>query len=86
MYGPFLKNLHDRFGVYNVMEAYNYTTEPTILSDSRVRKKVFAKLVWQEKDFATKMLGFEYSDMLTPNAIYAVSYTHLDVYKRQALR
>ncbi len=52
------------------MEAYNYTTEPTILSDSRVRKKVFAKLVWQEKDLATKMLGFEYSDMLTPNAIY----------------
>lgn len=70
VYGPFLKNLHDRFGVYNVMEAYNYTTEPTILSDSRVRKKVFAKLVWQEKDFATKMLGFEYSDMLTLNAIY----------------
>lgn len=70
VYGTFLKNLHDRFGVYNVMAAYKYTTEPTILSDSRVRKSTFAKLVWEEKDLLTRMLGFEYSDMLMGDATY----------------
>lgn len=70
IYGPFLGNLHQRFGVYNVMAAYDYTTEPTILSDSRVRKATFAKLVWEEKDLPTKLLGFEYSDMLMGEATY----------------
>lgn len=63
VYGTLLKNFHDRFGVYNVMAAYNYTSEPSILSDTRVRKSTFAKLVWEEKDFATRLLGFEYSEM-----------------------
>lgn len=70
VYGSFLKNLHDRFGVYQVMAAYNYTTEPTILSDSRVRKTTFARLVWEEKDLFTRILGFEYSDMLMGGATY----------------
>lgn len=70
VYGVFLKNLHDRFGVYNVMAAYGYTTEPSILSDSRMRKSIFAKLVWEEKDFTTRLLGFEYSDMLMGGEIY----------------
>lgn len=70
VYGTFLKNLHDRFGVYNVMKAYNYTTEPSILSDSRVRKSTFARLVWEEKDLPTRLLGFEYSDMLMGDATY----------------
>ena len=70
VYGTFLKSMHDRFGVYNVMAAYNYTTEPTILSDSRVRKSIFAKLVWEERDFTTRLLGFEYSDMVMGEDIY----------------
>ena len=70
VYGTFLKNMHDRFGVYDVMAAYNYTTEPTILSDSRMRKSIFAKLVWEERDFTTRLLGFEYSDMIMGEDIY----------------
>ena len=70
MYGTLLKNMHERFGVYNVMAAYNYTTEPTILSDSRMRKSIFAKLVWEERDFTTRLLGFEYSDMIMGEDIY----------------
>lgn len=70
VYGPFLKNLHDRFGVYNVMAAYDYTIEPTVLSDSRVRKTTFARLVWEEKDLVTRLFGFEYSDMLMGDATY----------------
>ena len=70
VYGTFLKNMHDRFGVYNVMAAYDYTTEPSILSDSRMRKSIFAKLVWEERDFTTRLLGFEYSDMIMGDDIY----------------
>lgn len=70
VYGPVFENLYQRFGVYNVMEIYNYTSEPTILSDSRIRKTMYAELMWQEKDFLTHLLGFEYNDMVYDGTIY----------------
>lgn len=70
VYGPVFENLYQRFGVYNVMEIYEYTSDPTILSDSRIRKSMYAELMWQEKDFLTHLLGFEYSDMVYDGAIY----------------
>lgn len=70
VYGNLYKNLYDRFGVYNVMDSYNNTSEPTVLSDSRVRKSTFTKLIWQEKDFATRLFGFEYNDVLMGDTIY----------------
>ena len=70
VYGSIFGNIYDRFGVYNVMDAYDYTSESTILSDSRVRKSMFAKLMWEEKDFATHLLGFEYQDMIYEGTIY----------------
>lgn len=70
VYGRLFKNLYARFGLYNVMSAYDYSSEPSTLSDSRVRKTIFAKLMWEEKDLLTRMLGFEYSDMLMGEDIY----------------
>lgn len=70
VYGPFFENLHERFGAYRVMDAYNYTVQTNQLSDTRVRKSVYAQLVWEEKDFLTKLFGFEYSDMLAGGSIY----------------
>ena len=70
VYGPFFENLHERFGAYRVMDAYNYTVQTNQLSDTRVRKAIYAQLVWEEKDFLTKLLGFEYSDMLAGGSIY----------------
>ncbi len=70
VYGPFFESFYKRFGVYNVMEAYDYTSESTILSDSRVRKSMFAKLMWEEKDTLTHLLGFEYSDMIYDGDIF----------------
>ena len=52
------------------MDAYEYTSEPSILSDSRVRKSMYAKLMWEEKDFLTHLFGFEYSDMVYEGTIY----------------
>ena len=54
-----------------MMEAYDYTSESTILSDSRVRKSMFAKLMWEEKDTLTHLLGFEYSDMIYDGDIFS---------------
>ena len=70
VYGPVFENLYERFGVYNVMDAYDYTSEPSILSDSRVRKSMYAKLMWEEKDFVTHLFGFEYSDMIYNGSNY----------------
>lgn len=70
VYGKFFQDLYERFGVYNVMEAYDYTSQATYLSDSRLRKNAFAALVWEEKDFLTRLLGFEYSDMVVGDTIY----------------
>ena len=52
------------------MDAYNYTVQTNQLSDTRVRKAIYAQLVWEEKDLLTKLLGFEYSDMLAGGSIY----------------
>ena len=70
VYGRIYKDINDRFGVYNVMTAFDYTTAPSILSDTRERKTYFAKLVWSEKDFLTHLVGFEYEDMIHGSTNY----------------
>lgn len=70
VYGKIFADINARFGVYNVMDAYENTAVTTTLSDSRELKTTYAKLVWEEKDFLTKLLGFEYSEMLYNNKIY----------------
>lgn len=70
VYGRIFADINGRFGVYNVMEAYENTATTTILSDSREQKTIFAKLVWDEKDFLTKLVGFEYSEMIYNGSIY----------------
>lgn len=70
VYGRVYKDLNARFGVYNVMKAFEYTSEPSILSDSRQKKTNFARMIWMEKDFATKLFGFEYEDMIYGENIY----------------
>ncbi len=70
VYGKLMKNLNQRFGLYNVMESFGYTTETYLLSDTRVRKNNFASMVWAEKDALTHFLGFEYSDFLAGDGIY----------------
>jgi len=69
-YGKVLYDLNDRFGVYNVMEAYHYSVSTSELSNLRTRKMKYAQLVWSECDLPTKLLGFEYSEVLHNGNIY----------------
>lgn len=56
---PLLGDLLDRFGIQRVMEAYHYTTDAWILYDLRVKKMTVMRLLWQEQDWLTKLVGFE---------------------------
>ncbi len=70
VYGAILEDLNDRFGVYNVMAVYHYSASSGALSDLRLRKTNYAKLVWKECDLPTKLLGFEYSQVLHNGNVY----------------
>lgn len=70
VYGWLLENPNERFGVYNVMEIYHHTDASGALSDFRLLKTNFAKLVWNEKDLLTRILGFEYSEFLVNGSVY----------------
>lgn len=70
VYGFRTRELNERFGMYNVMEVYEYTDMPSSLSDVRQCKLNYAQLVWHEKDTLTHFLGFEYSDFLLGENIY----------------
>lgn len=56
---PLLGDLMDRFGIDRVMEAYGYTTDAWTLYDLRVKKMTVMRLLWQEQDPLTKLLGME---------------------------
>lgn len=70
VYGAVLEDLNNRFGVYNVMSVYHYSANSASLSDLRLRKTNYARLVWEECDLPTKLLGFEYSQVLYNGNVY----------------
>ncbi len=70
VYGEQLEDLNQRFGIYNVMQTYRHTDAPWMLSDFRLLKTNYAKLIWNEKDTLTRFLGLEYSDFLINGHIY----------------
>lgn len=70
VYGGIMVDLNDRFGLYNVMAMYRYSADSWSLSDLRLRKTNYASLVWEECDTLTRLLGFEYSQVLWGGHIY----------------
>lgn len=56
-----LGGLNERFGVEKVMEEFQYSIRPQVLNNSRTRKLIALRMVWEEKDFLTHLLGMEYS-------------------------
>ncbi len=80
LYGKILEDLNDRFGVYNVMASYHHTAYTWQLSDLRLRRTNYAELVWSECDFLTKLLGFEYSQMIHNGVIYDMENDFPSIY------
>ena len=57
------KDLLDRFGSEKVQEAYGEDWSSYTFADMRLKKRVYGKLVWEESDFLTKLVGYEYPQM-----------------------
>ena len=53
----------ERFGRDRVFEAYNYTLDPSILSNTRIMKITFCELLMEESDFSSKLFGLNLSEM-----------------------
>lgn len=63
LYGePLLGDLLERFGTDRVMEALDYSVSPEVLNNARSRRLAAMDLLWEEKDFLTHLLGFEYGE------------------------
>ncbi len=60
--GPLLGDLLERFGLEKVMEQYHYATQPQVLYNSRTKRLAALDLIRDEKDFPTRLLGFEYAE------------------------
>lgn len=58
--------LIETFDVYRIMEAYNMTTDAGKIADVRRMKRVNARLIWEDSDFATKLTGFEFAKVDWP--------------------
>lgn len=57
------KALLDRFGSERVLTAYGEDIDSYTFADMRLKKRIYAKLVWEECDALTKVVGFEYTQM-----------------------
>ena len=57
------KELLDRFGKKRVLEAYGDDVTSYTFADMRLKKRIYGKLVWEESDLLTKLVGFEYPQM-----------------------
>ena len=53
----------ERFGRDRVFEAYNYTLDPTILSNTRLMKITFCELLMDESGLASRLFGLNLSEM-----------------------
>lgn len=70
----YLKNIDpvliERFGEIKVLNAYGDNLNSKGITDMRLKKRIFASLVFKESDFLTRLVGFEYSEMVYQGKIY----------------
>lgn len=60
----------DKFGFERVLAAYGENVTPEQLLDMRLKKRVYAELVWEDSDFLTRLVGFEYTNMEYNGAVF----------------
>lgn len=58
------KALIERFGEERVMAAYGEDVDAYTFADMRLKKRIYAKLIWEECDTLTRLVGFEYPQMV----------------------
>lgn len=58
-----------RFGAERVMAAYDYTDDPAVLSDQRLRKRTFCRLLMEDAPLLGHIFGLEVGDMRVPMVV-----------------
>lgn len=61
-----IPEMFDRFGIERIMREYDMTTSAATLIDVRVMKRTYAKMIWDDADFITHLVGFEVSEIADP--------------------
>ena len=58
-----LPDLFERFGMDRVLWHFNMSTDVAKLIDTREIKRCYSAMIFEDSDFATKLLGFEVSEI-----------------------
>lgn len=61
-----IPEMFDRFGMERVLREYDMTTSAATLIDVRIMKRTYAKMIWDDSDFITHLVGFEVSEIADP--------------------
>jgi len=54
-----LGDLVNKYGLERIMKEFDYSIQPQVLNNSRIRKIKAMDMVWEEEDFLTHLLGME---------------------------
>lgn len=61
-----IPEMFDRFGMERVLREYDMTTSAATLIDVRLMKRTYAKMIWEDSDFLTHLVGYEVSEITDP--------------------
>lgn len=61
-----IPEMFDRFGMERILREYDMTTSAATLIDVRQMKRTYAKMIWDDSDMLTHLVGFEVSEIADP--------------------
>lgn len=64
LYQMYCRELVDTFGLESTLKQYDYTTDVSIVSDVRLKKRTFAAMQWERKTSITHLFGYEYQTLM----------------------
>lgn len=67
-YTPLLnQDMVKRFGTERILREYGYLPTAWIISDVRKLKRMYSAMIWDDSDFMTRLVGFEYTNVHNPD-------------------
>ena len=83
LYQTYCKELVDTFGLENTLKQYDYSTDIQVISNARLKKRIFAQMQWERKPETMHWVGYEYntftagnSDMEPENDFHVIFYLY----------
>ena len=61
-----LPEMFDRFDMERIMRKYDMTTSAAELINTRLMKRNYASMIWEDTDTLTKLVGYEVSEIKDP--------------------